>query len=143
MKTYEAFCLELVHMRRDSIQSLLALLNSRNVESIYLKPYQDEGFFETPYVYLSDKKDHIVRAYICAFINNKRGRWSVVLSDERDKEVGTYELLCEDVFDVANYIDMLGVVEDIFRVSDKELGGKILCKEESFAAFRNVEGVKA
>ena len=126
MKTYEEMCEIINSLRREAFEGIREILNKRGVESINVKTYRDNEDIDWVGIPACDKNGYGVTCYIDTIRKDKDGFWVADLVDECGDPFDTWDL--EDkyfYFDASSAIDIFGMIEEIFKVSDEDYNGKV------------------
>lgn len=129
---YNSLCNEFNVLNEKSHKALIDTLNERGVESINVKAYMDEDLINWFTFPQTDKNGYGVNVKIDTIKKDKKGVWVVDVAEAvADKEWDTLNL-DQWNFGASELIDILGIVEGIFAVADKDYNGKVLAENEDF-----------
>ena len=121
---YNSLCKEFSTLQSKANTALIETLNKRGVESINVKTYTDNELIDWLCFPQTDKNGYGVNVKIDTIRKNEKGKWVADVVNEDDDDWGTLELTPWN-FDTSGLIDILGMVESIFRIADENYDGKV------------------
>ena len=133
---YEEICSEFNALVEKTEHALLDLLASRGIESINMKAYADNEDINKFYFPQTDKNGYGVNVSIDTIRKSEDGKWIADVVDENDDDWGTLDLNRMDFSDGA-LLDILGLVERVFKCADNEHSGHVLAAGEDFDDIEN------
>lgn len=117
---YDSLCDEFNALNKKAHNALIETLNKRGVESINVKTYMDNDLIDWFSFPQTDKNGYGVNVKIDTIRKDEKGGWVADVVNENDYDWGTLELTTWN-FDCSALIDILGIVEGIFCVTDEDI----------------------
>ena len=130
MDSYITLCDEYFALQSKTYETLIETLNKRGVDSINVNTYGVNELVDWCFIQRPDKNGEPVNLTIETIRKNDKGEWVVDVDDRWGDDWSTLKLTTSN-FDASDLIDILGVVEDIFNVADKQFSGKVFGEDEN------------
>ena len=129
IENYASLCEKFAALQSKANTALIETLNKRGIESINVKTYMDNELIDWLCFPKKNKNGYGVNVKIDTIRKNEKGKWVADVVNEDDDDWGTLELTPWN-FDTSGLIDILGMVESIFRIADENYDGKVCAAGE-------------